>query len=112
MRAELHLRLSTLYGFLTVLARVSGVIALAPIPGFRAGPEASRIVLAIALCLILTPAWPGQVSEGLSISSMLGTVVSELAVGLLIGATLSILLEGVQLSAQIMGLPAGFSYAS
>ena len=56
MHAEFTLNLSTVYGFLLVLARVSGVIVMVPIPGITAGPDASRIVLALALTVALLPA--------------------------------------------------------
>jgi len=53
MHANLTLNLSTLCGFLLVLARVSGLIAFVPIPGLAAGPDSSRIVLALALTVTL-----------------------------------------------------------
>ena len=64
MHADLTFNLATLYGFLLVLARVSGVIAFVPIPGVSAGPDASRIVLALALTMALSPVWPAPVVDG------------------------------------------------
>ena len=53
MHAEFTFQLATIYGFLLALARVSGVVVFVPIPGFSAGPDASRVVLALALTIWL-----------------------------------------------------------
>ena len=113
MHAELRLNLAILYGFLVVLARVSGMVAFAPIPGLKDGPPASRIVLALALTFVLLPAWASAPPGDLASPAKLATAAaSELSIGLLIGLTVSVLLEGIALAAQMIGLPAGFSYAS
>ena len=112
MHAELRLSLSTLFGFLRVLARVSGVVAFVPIPGLRDTPEASRIILALALTFVLIPVWPSPPISSLSLGSLLFSAAGELSIGLLIGLTVSMLLEGLQLAAQMVGLQAGYSYAS
>jgi len=113
MHAELRLNLAVLYGFLIALARVSGVVAFVPIPGLRDAPGAPRVVLALAITFLLLPAWPAM--EGSSAISATGLAVAaaaEFSIGLLMGLTVSVLLEGIQLAAQMIGLPAGFSYAS
>lgn len=46
MHADLILSISTLYGFLFVLARMAGVIVFVPLPGMTSAPEAVRVVLA------------------------------------------------------------------
>jgi len=113
MHADLRLTLSTLYGFLTALARVSGVVAFVPIPGLRDGPEAARVVLALALTVVLLPVWPAiPPADAASLTKVALGAAAEFSIGLLMGLTVSVLLEGIQLSAQMIGLPAGFSYAS
>jgi flagellar biosynthetic protein FliR len=117
MHAEVTFQLATLYGFLLALARVSGVVAFVPIPGFSAGPDASRVVLSLALTTALFPAWSsGALSAGggstLTTGPLLGGIVSETFFGATIGLAVSFLLEGIQLAAQILGLQAGYSYAS
>ena len=47
-----------LFAFLVVLARVSGVIAFVPFPGFRSGPDMARAVIAVMLTLCLVSKWP------------------------------------------------------
>ncbi len=112
MHTELTFNLSTLYGFLLVLARVSGVIAFVPIPGLSAGPEVSRIILALALTISLLPVWPAPVLSGALLGRLLGWVGTEAAFGLTIGLAVSFLLEGLQMAAQMIGLQAGYSFAS
>ncbi len=115
MHAEFTFQLATIYGFLLALARVSGVVVFVPIPGFSAGPDVSRVVLSLALTLALFPAWPTLAPEDgstLSIGRLLGGIVAETVFGLTVGLAIAFLLEGVQLAAQVLGLQAGYSYAS
>lgn len=115
MHAEFTVQFATLYAFLLALARVSGTIVFVPIPGFSAGPDASRLVLALTLTIALFPAWPTTALENgqsLAVGKLLGDVLTETLFGLTIGVAVAFLLEGVQLAAQILGLQAGYSYAS
>jgi flagellar biosynthetic protein FliR len=112
MHAELTLNLASLYGFLLVLARVSGVIAFVPIPGISAGPPVSRVVLSLALTIALSPVWPAPTVQGFELGKLLGWMAAEAAFGLTIGIAVAFLLEGVQMAAQMVGLQAGYSFAS
>ena len=106
MHADVTFNLSTVYGFLLVLARVSGVILFVPLPGFSAGPDTSRIVLALALTMTLSPVWPAPVLDGPVLGRLLGWIGAEAAFGLTIGVAVAFLLEGVQMGAQVIGLQA------
>jgi flagellar biosynthetic protein FliR len=112
MHVDLMLNFSRLYGFLLTLARVSGMIAFVPIPGVSAGPEASRVVLALSLTSLLSPVWPVPVVDGPVVGTLLGWIAAEAAFGLTVGVAIAFLLEGVQLAAQMIGLQAGYSFAS
>jgi flagellar biosynthetic protein FliR len=120
MHADFTFRLVTLYGFLLALARVSGVVVFVPIPGFSAGPDASRVVLALALTLALFPAWStlatrvGNIGDGAALPAgrLAGCIIGETFFGMTVGLAVAFLLEGVQLAAQALGLQAGYSYAS
>jgi flagellar biosynthesis protein FliR len=112
MHVDLTLNFSLLYGFLLVLARVSGVIAFVPIPGVSAGPQASRIVLAVALTIALFPVWPAPAVDGPVVGRLLGWMAGEAAFGLTVGVAIAFLLEGIQMAAQMIGLQAGYSFAS
>lgn len=112
MHVDLTLNFSLLYGFLLVLARVSGVITFVPIPGVSAGPDASRIVMALALTIALFPVWPAPVVAGSVFGRLMGWMAAEAAFGLTVGVAIAFLLEGVQMAAQMIGLQAGYSFAS
>jgi flagellar biosynthetic protein FliR len=112
MHASLTLDLSMLCGFLLALARVSGLIAMVPIPGLSAGPSVSRIALSLAIAVALFPVWPAPPVQGFIVGRMLGWMAAEAAFGLTIGVAVAFLLEGVQMAAQVIGLQAGYSYAS
>lgn len=112
MHADLTLNVSMLYGFLLVLTRVSGVMAFVPIPGISAGPAASRIVLTLALTIALFPVWPAVPASGLAPAKILGWIAAEAAFGLTIGVAVAFFLEGIQMAAQMIGLQAGYSFAS
>jgi flagellar biosynthetic protein FliR len=112
MHVELTLNFSRLYGFLLALARVSGVIVFVPIPGVSAGPESSRILLALVLTIALFPVWPAPVFEGPVVGPLLVWMATEAALGLTISIAVAFLLEGVQMGAQMIGLQAGYSFAS
>jgi len=111
MHTELSIPVSALYAFLIVLARVSGVLVFTPLPGAQASPNASRIVLALVLTVMLMPVAPVMVNPpALSILAL--WAAAEAATGLLIGVAVSILLESLQFAAHMIELPAGLSYAS
>jgi len=112
MPAELSLGMPLLYGFLLVLARVSGVCALVPLPGMQASPALARIVLSVVLTFALVPRWPQPENVPASPARLLFWVLPEAAVGVAIGLAVSFLLEAFVLAAQIISLNAGFSFAS
>ena len=112
MHAEVIVNLATLCGFLLVLARISGVVAFVPIPGLAAGPAFARTGLCLVLAVSLFPVWPHPEANGLQVGKMLGWMLAEAGFGLTVGVAISFLLEGVQLASQIIGLEAGYSFAS
>jgi len=112
MHAELLVDLSKLIGFLLILARVSGVIVMVPIPGLSAGTETSRIVLALVLTAALYPVCPQLSTAAPTLVHVTGWIAAECAFGLTLGVAAAFLLEGLQMAAQMIGLQAGYSFAS
>lgn len=99
--------------FSACLARVSGVVAMTPVPGWKASPRELRAFLSLALTIMLFPVWPVQpVQQAPNALQWMGLLVTEVMIGLLLGCTVSFLLESFGLAAQLFGLQAGFSYAS
>jgi flagellar biosynthetic protein FliR len=96
---------ATLYGFLLVLARVSGIFVFAPMPGVRDAPAMMRVFLSLAITISLYPLWPRP-------ATLTFAIFSEAAIGITIGLAVALTLEALQMAAQIAGLQAGFGYAS
>jgi len=97
----------TLIGFIYTLSRVGSAFSLVPMPGFRAGSAAPRVVLILAITLALAPRWPTGARE-LSFWWLAG----EVAFGATVGATMAWLVEAFTMGMQLLGLQAGYSYAS
>lgn len=103
---------SSLLGFLYVLARVSGAFAFVPMPGMSAGPAPARIVLVLALSFALRPLWaPAAASEPPGASLVVGLLV-DAAIGITIGLVVSFVSEAFLLAFQMLGLQAGYTFAS
>jgi len=112
MHADVSLSLSTLFGFLLVLARVGGAFIFVPIPGIRTAPSVPRIVLALSLTFLLFPQWPRVDAGNLGIGALTATLLTEAVLGMAIGLGVAFVLEAFTLAAQVLGLQAGYAYAS
>lgn len=112
MRGELTFSISTLFAFLLVLTRVSGVFAFVPIPGLRASSTLPKAVISVALTIALMPLWPTLTSTPASFGVILGWIASEAILGLMIGVAVAFITEAFLMAMQVVGLQAGYSYAS
>jgi len=104
--------LSTLYAFLLVLARVSGLIAFLPVPGFSNAPDAMRVVLAVLLAFALFPVWPNLPDALPSIGQLSAWAFAEAGFGLAMGLAVAFITEAFQIATQVLGLQAGYGYAT
>jgi flagellar biosynthetic protein FliR len=103
--------ISTLLGFLLTLMRVGGVFVFVPIPGFKSVVDVARVLLIAGVTIALAPLWPHpspQTSAGLFVLWMM----SEAALGIGVGLAVAFALEAFLLGAQMIGVQAGFSFAS
>ena len=112
MSDNVTLSAGALYGFLLVLARVGGSLIFVPLPGVKSAPEAARIALALGFTLALYGQWPVVRTDAVTVAALAGWALAEAAVGLAIGVSVAIALEAFTLSAQVLGLQAGYAYAS
>jgi flagellar biosynthetic protein FliR len=112
MPSNLVLSTGTLYAFLLVLARVGGALIFVPLPGIRGAPETVRAALALGFTLALSGSWPVVDTAHVGVATLAGWVLSESALGLAIGVSVAITLEALMLAAQVLGLQAGYAYAS
>jgi flagellar biosynthesis protein FliR len=109
---NLGLPLSTLYAFLLVLARVAGLIAFLPLPGFRGAADSVRAVLALAVTVALFPVWPSLPNELAGIGQLCLWACLEAGFGLAAGLAVGFLTEAFQLATQVFGLQVGYGYAT
>lgn len=96
--------------FLLVFSRTAAVFTFVPIPGFRAGPDAARLLMSLTLAMVLTPLAPPLAVP--TLGTLVWWVIQEFCLGLTVGVALSFVAEGTQTAAQMAGLQAGFSFAS
>src|SRR6266404_1951319 len=109
---NLGLPISTMIAFLLVMARVAGLVTFLPIPGFRNAPDLIRVVLALAFTFALFPVWPSVANTLPSFGDLTVMAFAEAGFGLMAGLAVAFLTEGFQLAAQVLGLQAGYGYAS
>jgi flagellar biosynthesis protein FliR len=110
--AQLTLALPAVLGFVLVLARVGGAFIFVPLPGINASPAMARVVLAVSFTLALFPRWPQANLAAPYIGGMVVAMIAELALGLTIGVAVAVLNEAFLMAGQIIGLQAGYAYAS
>ena len=108
----LGLPLSTIWAFLLVLARVAGMMAFFPLPAFRALPDMVRVVFSLAVTFALFPVWPDLPNTLPTMGALIVWGVCEASFGLVTGLAVAFLVEGMQMGMQIIGLQAGYGYAS
>lgn len=108
----LGLPLSTMFAFVFVLARVAGFVTFLPIPGFKNAPQLIRVILALAIAVALFPVWPALPDALPSFGSLIANAFAELGFGLVTGLAVAFVTEAFQLAAQVLGLQAGYGFAS
>jgi flagellar biosynthesis protein FliR len=116
MHTQITLSAGTLYGFLLVLTRVAATFVFVPMPQLRNSPAITRITLSLALTVALQSVWPsvaapldGSLTE---LWLLLERMASEASFGIAIGLVVALLTEAFTLSMQILGIQAGYGYAS
>src|SRR6185312_1114454 len=112
MPGSLTISVATLYSFLLVLARVGGAMVFVPMPGFSSAPQPVRAAFALACTFALYSRWPVVNAANVTSAVLIGWVVTEAAMGIAIGVCVAIALEAFTFAAQMLGVPAGYGYAS
>jgi flagellar biosynthetic protein FliR len=83
-----------------------------PLPGIKGAPEPVRAALTLAFTLALYSRWPVVQDGSITVTVLAGWALAEAAVGIAIGVSVAIALEAFTLAAQVLGLQAGYAYAS
>ena len=112
MSSEVTIPLAFVFSFWFVLARIATAIAVLPLPGLQGGLGPARVLLAVIVTLALFPLWP-QVDPGaLNLWRFALWLGGEMLLGLLIGLAVSFFTDAFMLGFQVVGLQAGYFYAS
>ena len=101
-----------LTGLLLTLVRVGGVFSFVVIPGFQQAPDIVKAALSILVSVVLYPVSPKWQGPMPSVGFFLVVIMSEAALGLSIGLAVRFVEEALLLSSQVIGLQAGYSFAS
>lgn len=94
--------------FLLVLARVAGLLVVAPILGHLLVPRPVRAALAVLLALALAPSVAAPPEVPTTLLGLLGALAVESLVGALLGFVAELVFAGIQLGAQLVGMQIGF----
>ena len=100
-----------LFSFLLVLTRVAGFFAFLPLPGGKDAPDSPRIVMSLGFTLALFPQWPTLAAEP-SLGWLIAALIAEAALGITVGLAVACLAEMLLMTTQIVGMQAGYGYAS
>jgi flagellar biosynthetic protein FliR len=111
MRGELIFSTATLLGFFLTLVRVTGVFVFVPLPGVTSMIHPARLMLALGITIALFGQWP-QVAATPEAGRFVLWIVSEAALGVAIGLCVAFVTESLAVGAQLLGLQAGYSFAS
>jgi len=109
---DLLIPFGLLLNFGLVLCRMTGVMTFLPIPGIKNGFEIHRLVLSVLFTIVVLPWTNTAATPLLSLGDMVRAAASEAALGIGLGLCVALMQEGIQLATQVIGLQAGFSYAS
>src|SRR4051812_21548643 len=116
MPGQLTISIATLYGFLLVLTRVAATFAFVPLPQLKYSSTAARIVLSLAITMSLRHVWPATPvsSDGglTELLALLARMASEAGFGIAIGLVVALVSEAFTLAMQLLGIQAGYGYAS
>jgi len=96
---------------LPVGLRAGGMMTFAPFFGNDAIPAKLKAILTIVLTAVLYTVVP-VAPVSLTAASWIGVIASEAFIGLMMGLSVQLVFEGVQIAGQLTGMQLGFSLAS
>ncbi len=97
--------------FVLVLARISGLFAMAPVFSSRLIPMRAKLLVALAISLAATPiAATSEVPA--DVGALFLLVLKEILVGLSMAFAVSVVFAAISLAGGLIDLTVGFSFAS
>jgi flagellar biosynthetic protein FliR len=112
MHGSLTLSTDTLYSFLLALTRVGSALAFVPMPSLSGSAMPVRAAFALASTVALYSLWPVVHVDQITSGVLVTWILAEAALGIAVGVCVAIALEGFSFAAQMLGVPAGYSFAS
>lgn len=97
--------------WMIALARVSGVVLVAPFFGSGTVPTRVKGALTLLVTVFIAPLVPAM-SGAFSAAYILLMLAGEFAIGFVLGFTLQLIFDGVLLAGQACGVQMGYSLAS
>ena len=114
--ALLSLSLPRLVALLLALARVSGLLLLAPILSSRVAPVRVRAALAFFLAVAMLPVLPAEAASTFAIGAgplgLCTGVAREITIGVAIGLVAQFIMGGAQMAGQLSGIQMGVGLAN
>ncbi|HEY2388654.1 MAG TPA: flagellar biosynthetic protein FliR [Candidatus Binatia bacterium] len=102
--------------FMLALARVGGLMIMAPILGSRVAPVRVRAALAFFLAIAMLPAVPAEAAGALAMDAgavrVGGALALEVAIGFTVGLVAEFVFSGVQVAGQLAGVQMGLGISS
>jgi flagellar biosynthesis protein FliR len=96
--------------FAVVLARLSGIMLLAPFFSNQMFPVSVRVAFTLMTAFILAPSLPlKQISSELNLSNVAALLIGEIFIGLILGFAALCVMGGLQFAGQIVSFQMGFS---
>lgn len=99
-----------LAGGMLSLMRVGALAVFVPWPGVKQAPPIAKAALILLLTLLMAPAWPRWTDR--SAAGFAAALATELLLGTATGLVVAWMVEAFGIAGQLLGLEAGFSYAS
>jgi flagellar biosynthetic protein FliR len=106
---------SLLIATLLLFTRVAAVIGFVPLPYMKNAAVPVKVILASLLCVMLLPLWlsrQGAWTPPDGAASLVFMILAEATFGVSMGVVVAWLCELFGLAAQLLGLQAGYGYAS
>jgi flagellar biosynthetic protein FliR len=94
--------------FVFITARLSGLMLVAPLWSMSALPRAARAAIIVALSVMLLPIAP-RVPVPEQVLDLPVPIAMELVVGIVIGLTAAVIVQGVALAGEVVSMQMGLS---
>ncbi len=111
----IHIQLTAiieqLAGYVWPFVRIGAFVMVMPVVGGTFVPVKARLILAIALTGVIAPAIPTASTPAVLSAAGLVTMVSEIAIGVLLGFLVQLVFDAIALGGQVIGMSMGLGFA-